>query len=153
VRESSQASAFWDPLSTPDIILPSQFFAANGAHALSSEQRLMLAVLVDAINILQNWRGNGSARKRGSFAEAQDWVLARGSNRPFSFENVCDGLGIEAEALRQRLADLRSNNTRLRLRLKQSGRAHNVTLNRVRHRSRRSRQRARAGQNPAQAPT
>src|SRR6266851_7305279 len=34
----------------PDAILPSQFFESVGARTFSSEQRLMLAVLADAIS-------------------------------------------------------------------------------------------------------
>src|SRR5208337_3238439 len=142
MREASEAGGAWDPLSTPDIILPSQYFALTGTHSLSSEQRLMLAVLVDAVNILQSCRPNGSARKRGLFTEAHEWVFTHGSPRPFSFENVCDGLGNDPESLRRRLSDLSNSRTPIRLRLKESGRAHNVTVNRVRHRARRSRRRA-----------
>lgn len=149
MRELSEAGGRWDPLSTPDIILPSQYFALSGTHTLSSEQRLMLAVLVDAINIIQNWRGTGSARKHGIYSEAHDWVFARASGRPFSFENVCDGLGIDAENLRRRLSNLSGRSTPIRLRLKESGRQHNVTLNRIRHRSRRARQRVHNHKQPA----
>ena len=45
-----------DPRPFPDVILRSQFFELVGTRSLSSEQRLMLAVLADAINILQDWR-------------------------------------------------------------------------------------------------
>ena len=44
-----------DSMAATDVILPSQFFGAMGGGGLCSEQRLMLAVLVDAINILQGW--------------------------------------------------------------------------------------------------
>jgi hypothetical protein len=57
-----------DILLQADIILPSQYFGAIGSVGLSGEQRLMLAVLVDAINVLQSWQGGGSARKRRNFA-------------------------------------------------------------------------------------
>jgi hypothetical protein len=143
MREASKVDSVWDPLSTPDIVLPSQYFALTGArYSLSSEQRLMLAVLVDAINIINGGRGNGSARKRGLYGEAHDWVFTSGNGRPFSFENVCDGLGLEPEMLRRRLSDMNNRGTPFRLRLKESGRAHNVTVNRVRHRPRKARRRA-----------
>jgi len=58
-----------DSLALTDVILPSQFFGAMGGGGLCSEQRLMLAVLVDAINILQGWNRMGSARKRRAFAD------------------------------------------------------------------------------------
>ena len=79
-----------DSLSQADIILPSQYFESVGSAGLSGEQRLMLAVLVDAINVLQSWQGGGSARKRRDFGEAAQWVNTRGTSHPFSFDSVCD---------------------------------------------------------------
>jgi hypothetical protein len=54
-----------DSSSRADIVLPSQYFGAPG---FCSEQRLMLAVLVDAINILKAWAPSGSRRQRLAFA-------------------------------------------------------------------------------------
>ncbi len=129
-----------DSLGLTDVILPSQFFGAMGGGGLCSEQRLMLAVLVDAINILQGWDRIGSARKRRTFVDAAQWVLMKGTNYPFSFESVCDALNIDSEMLRQRLGGLaRGLRTadRLgvgRLRHKESSRALQMTANRVRPR-------------------
>jgi hypothetical protein len=131
-----------DLLGLTDVILPSQFFGAMGGGGLCSEQRLMLAVLVDAINILQGWNSMGSARKRRTFAEAAQWVLMRGTNYPFSFDSVCDALNIDSKVLRQRLGVLARGHgatDRLsagRLRLKESSRIQQMTANRVRPRRR-----------------
>jgi hypothetical protein len=131
-----------DTLALTDIILPSQYFGAIGGSGLCSEQRLMLAVLVDAINILQGWNRSGSARKRRAFAEAGQWVNTRGTAYPFSFDSICDALTIDSEILRRRLSALTMGHTataRLgvsRLRLKESSRAQHMTANRVRRRRR-----------------
>src|SRR6266481_8009386 len=93
-----------DPLNFTDVILPSQYFAAMGGGGLSSEQRLMLAVLVDAINILQGWHRLGSARKRRAFAEAAQWVNTCGTGYPFSFDSISDALSIDPAILRDRLS-------------------------------------------------
>jgi hypothetical protein len=125
-----------------DIILPAQYFGAMGATGLSSEQRLMQAVLVDAINILQGWQRVGSARKRRAFAEAAQWVNMRRTGYPFSFDSICDALNIDSDVLRERLSGLtmgHASATRLgggRLRLKESSRAQHMTANRVRRRNR-----------------
>src|ERR1700719_4479722 len=103
-----------DSLALTDVILPSQFFGAMGGGGLCSEQRLMLAVLVDAINILQGWNRMGSARKRRAFAEAAQWVITKGTHYPFSFDSVCDALGIDPEVLRARLAAAASDSGLLR---------------------------------------
>jgi len=118
----------------PDVVLPSQFFDSVGAKAFSSEQRLMLAVLTDAINILGEYRVSPSQRKRESFDEASSWVFSEGVEGPLSFEHVCDALGVNAASLRARLSDLISNRdgTSLKLRIKQAGRSQRVTLIRSR---------------------
>src|SRR6266478_1163976 len=84
-----------DPSASPDVILPSQFYNNAGDRALISEQRLMLAVLADAINILQNWRVAAGIRKRQLYVEAEQWVFGSRQQRPFSFEYVCDALGMD----------------------------------------------------------
>jgi hypothetical protein len=129
-----------DSLAATDVILPSQFFGGMGGGGLCSEQRLMLAVLVDAINLLQGWNHLGNVRKRREFAEAAQWVNTRGTNNPFAFDSVCDALGIDSSMLRGRLSGLamgRGASDRLsavRLRLKESSRAQHMTAHRVRHR-------------------
>ena len=95
-----------DSMAATDVILPSQFFGAMGGGGLCSEQRLMLAVLVDAINILQGWNRLGSVRKRRAFAEASQWIITRGTHHPFAFDSVCDALGIDPSMLRGRLNGL-----------------------------------------------
>jgi len=123
----------------PDVILKSQFFETIGRRSLTSEQRLMLAVLADAINLVQDGHRSVSPRKRGSFSEAKNWIFQSGVRCPLSFENVCDALSIDAEALRWRVATIISGNpesspTPLRLRLKEASRVQRLTVNRVRRR-------------------
>src|SRR6266436_7702967 len=89
----------------PDVILPSQFFESVGARTFSSEQRLMLAILADAINVLGS-TDSSNLRKRKSFNEAWSWVFASGITSPLSFDHVCNALGINAESLRRRLSEL-----------------------------------------------
>src|SRR5215471_9705910 len=95
-----------DFLSEMDIILPSQYFGAMGSVGLSGEQRLMLAVLADAINVLRSWRYVGNVRKRRTFAEAAQWVITRGTRHVFSFDGVCDALEIDSAQVRSRLGVL-----------------------------------------------
>ena len=60
--------------SIPDVILPSQFFELVGTRRFSSEQRLMLAVLADAINVLGEYRASPDRDRRRSFNEASSWA-------------------------------------------------------------------------------
>jgi hypothetical protein len=121
--------------SIPDVLLPTQFFESVGGRSFSSEQRLMLAVLADAINVLQRYRGSPSLRKRKSLNEASSWIFDCGIKSPFSFDHVCDGLEIDAKNLRSRLTQLISDpagGTLVRVRLKEASRIQRVTANRVR---------------------
>lgn len=123
-----------------EIILPSQFFGAMGSRGLGSEQRLMLAVLVDAINAIRRWRGVGGGRRRQAFAEATHWINTQGIGCPFSFDGVCEALGIDSKNLRCRLTGLierRPSAVRIAgrsLPLKESGRVKRVTIKRARRR-------------------
>ena len=56
----------------PDVILKSQFFDTIGKRALTSEQRLMLAVLADAINLVQEGHRSISPRKRELILRGQE---------------------------------------------------------------------------------
>src|SRR5579885_2040243 len=120
----------------PDVILRSQFFELVGTRSLSSEQRLMLAVLADAINIVQDFHHAASVRKRAAFDEAWAWIFSKRVACPLSFQNDCD-------ALRWRLQALMSGDssatriTPLRLRLKEASRVQRLTVNRVRRRHKR----------------
>jgi hypothetical protein len=130
-------------LSVPDIILPSQYFGSMGSVGLSGEERLMLAVMVDAMNVLQSWKGAGSPCKRRNFAEAAQWVNSRGTTHPFSFDSVCDALGIDSELVRSRLRVLTvrpANSSRRcalgRLRLKELSRSQHMSASRLQRRKR-----------------
>jgi hypothetical protein len=138
------ANGVTDPRPFPDVILRSQFFELVGTRALSSEQRLMLAVLADAINVVQEYGGSENLRKRNSFSEAWHWIFSTGVRCPLSFENVCEALGMDIQGLRSRLSDLVSagGNAPTRLRLKEASRMQRLTVNRVRRRDPRRARRA-----------
>ena len=143
MRNDSRKAAFEDDQLSPlsDVLLPSQYFELVGARTFSSEQRLMLAVLADAINVLRSSHSSNLS-KRKSFNEASSWVFANGSTSPLSFEHVCDALSVSAESLRSGLSQLVSEHTGtlLRLRLKAGGRMQCLTVNGVRRSGRRARQ-------------
>ena len=140
--EANALTEISDTLSQVDIVLPVQYFGALGSVGLSSEQRLMLAVLVDAINLLRVWQRVGNARKRLAFAEAAQWVNTGGTHYPFSFDSVCDALEIDSNVLRSRLRGLTMGLTNPkrssmgRLRLKELSRAQHMSANRIRRRER-----------------
>lgn len=98
---SSQAAI---ETSGSDLILPCQYFDVSGGHRLTGEQRLMLALLTDAINVYQKGVLSRVARARRLYVDAERWILAEsGPGEWLSFDTVCDALGIEAGHLRRRI--------------------------------------------------
>jgi len=88
----------------PDTLLPSQYFAAlrhKGAH--EPERRLVVAVLQDAVDCFQKHVMARDRKARQLFLDAEEWIGSDDRSWPFSFENVCDLLQINAEYLRRGL--------------------------------------------------
>jgi hypothetical protein len=85
----------------PDIILPSQHFGPRRKQA--PEQRLMIAVLHDALDCVDKYRFATSARSRRLFHEAKQWFFADDIKWPYSFECICGVLDLDPNAVRQRL--------------------------------------------------
>lgn len=88
----------------PDIILPDQFFEGPRRDSyLSGEQALMLAVLEDGIRCFQESLRNPRLKPRLLARQAEQWILSDDWDWPFSFNNVCDHLGLEPRAVRSTL--------------------------------------------------
>ncbi|HTM10669.1 MAG TPA: hypothetical protein VL754_19945 [Verrucomicrobiae bacterium] len=76
----------------------------NGKIANGPERRLMVAVLEDAV---LRFRKNAAAKTeegKAIFAEEQQWLFGPGEDGPFSFESICDALGIDPSYLRRGLS-------------------------------------------------
>jgi len=86
---------------SPDIVLPSQHFGPQRQQA--PEQRLMMAVLRDALECVTKYRFATHARSRRLFREAQRWFLIDEPDWPYSFEGICGVLELDANAVRRRV--------------------------------------------------
>ncbi|MDO8432750.1 MAG: hypothetical protein Q7S58_10130 [Candidatus Binatus sp.] len=89
----------------PDFLVPVQYFDLIRRRTnLDGETRLVFAVLEDAVRCYVKSINSPRPGDRARFAEVQRWFHAEaGTHSPFSFEYVCDVLGIEPVALRERL--------------------------------------------------
>ncbi|MGH8007342.1 MAG: hypothetical protein ACREQ3_10060 [Candidatus Binatia bacterium] len=84
-----------------DLIVPSQFFDRVKAERSSQpEKRLMLAVMEDAISTFQKSVYGITRRQRRLLKETEEWIGSADIAWPFSFENICAALDIEADYLR-----------------------------------------------------
>jgi hypothetical protein len=103
-QQARQAVGAWHAgVPWPAPLLPPQL--VDRPHR-SPEQRLMAAVLEDAIRELERpseiWIGPAGRRR----AEVQAWVESDDVAWPFSFLNVCDALDLNPAGVRRRIARL-----------------------------------------------
>ena len=92
----------------PDTLLPAQYFAAFAREGgLVRERRLMLAVLEDAVECYQKYALARDPRGRLLFDDACDWIESGERDWPFSYENICEVLGLNPEYIRRGLSKWR----------------------------------------------
>ena len=88
----------------PDTLLPSQFFdRVRRRSEHDGERRLMIAVLEDAVDVYRKQAGARDARAQQLFHEAEEWIEDADQSWLFSFQNICDVLGLDADYLRRGL--------------------------------------------------
>ena len=90
------------PLLTPEIVLQSQFLNERASPVrFSGEYRLALAILEDAIQIYcMEGAGRRSLQLR---REAGRWLNSDDRSWCFSFERICEALGLDPDCIRRRL--------------------------------------------------
>jgi hypothetical protein len=67
------------------------------------EERLMLAVLENAVEDFQKYVLARNPRGKQLFQHAQEWFLEKDSEELFSFENICETLQLHPDYMRQGL--------------------------------------------------
>ncbi len=85
----------------PDI-LNEAAFPRNARRAVTPERRLLIAILADAVDCYRKNLGARTARGRRLCREAEHWIFSDDQTWAFSFRNICDALGVDAEAMRER---------------------------------------------------
>jgi hypothetical protein len=91
-----------DPPFECPAVLPEQFFAERDKFGEPVE-RLMFAVLNDAIRCFQSNVGVQRPQERRLMEETKDWLFSLSGDAPFSYESICEVLQINAPRLRQAL--------------------------------------------------
>ena len=94
-----------------EVMLPVQYLQAADRRRMEPEKRLMAAVLQA---VLDDFRGSGyrcaagfpPATDRRAYVQARAYVASTDRTWPFSFENLCDAIGLDADNVRDEL-DLR----------------------------------------------
>ncbi len=110
----------------PDTVSPAQYLETVCRKTyLEAEQKLMLAVLEDAVTCFQGYFAARDKKKARLFCEAEDWILQQEkSDWLFSFDNVCETLGLNPGYIREGLLRWQQfrfrERDRVRLRVKRS---------------------------------
>ena len=87
-----------------EVLTAEQFFARSRlALPLTGAQRLMLAMVTDAVQCFLKYHDARSPKKQRLFHEAKEWIWSSEQHQLFSFEYVCEHLRLDPAYLRQGL--------------------------------------------------
>lgn len=104
-----------------DTLLPYQFFKEYRQRVSQEpEKGLMLAILEDAIATYQKYLSARDSKGKNLFRDAEDWILERNSDWLYSFNNICEVLGMDPSYVRQGLVrwkekELQEKNSKIKL--------------------------------------
>jgi hypothetical protein len=77
------------------------------SDARMPEERLMFALLEDALTTFERGLHSRNPIVRQQSCEVDEWMRSRSNEHVFSFENVCETLGLDPDYLRAGLSALK----------------------------------------------
>jgi hypothetical protein len=88
------------------VMLPVQYLHKAGEHRGAPERRLALAVLATVIHDCESvatdpGEERAAPRNREAYERAMAYVMSCDRSWPYSFENLCETVGLDAEYLRR----------------------------------------------------
>lgn len=94
----------------PDVLAPLQYLEKwRYRRGEAPEIMLMFAVLDDAVMCFQKFACAKTAHGRNLFREAESWFFDGTGQSLYSFENICEVVGLDADYLRKGLLHWREN--------------------------------------------
>ena len=84
----------------PDVMLPSQYLTRDTQGLSGGERKLMAALLSDGIEAYVAQKTSVQVTRRRNKIDASEWVDTVDLTYVFSFDNVCECLGINPDYLR-----------------------------------------------------
>jgi hypothetical protein len=87
-----------------DTSVSEHFFDTMRGHHRTPERDLLIAILEDAIYNYRKYRGARDPEGKGNFREAHEWIM-EGSDWIFSFNSICELLGLAPDYIRRRLRE------------------------------------------------
>jgi hypothetical protein len=98
--QKGMATDGWVSLDPADLGLVEAVYKKN---IREGEERLMLAVLESAVEDFQKYVLARSTAGKKLFQQAEEWFLDKDSEALFSFESICETLGLHPHYIRQGL--------------------------------------------------
>ena len=98
--ERSVVSDGWISLDPADIALIEAVYKKT---LREGEEKLMLAVLENAVEYFQKYVLARNPRGKQLFQEAEEWFLDKDSEALYSFESICETLGLHPDHIRKGL--------------------------------------------------
>jgi peptidyl-tRNA hydrolase len=88
----------------PDSLLLEQYLDTTRRKiVLQPEKRLMLAILKDAVSTFQTDLFAANVKSSRRFEQAKDWISETDGDWVFSFQNICECLGLNPAYVRNGL--------------------------------------------------
>ncbi len=92
----------WGGFST---VVVDELVDQDKGYAVGPERALLSALLFDGIQSFIAYALAKTFKERSSYVEAHRWVMNRSKEYVFSFDNVCEALGIHPDYLRYGLVN------------------------------------------------
>jgi len=112
----SSSSSVDDRISSlfqPDTLLSEQYLeTCRRKTHLEPEKRLMLAILEDAVDCFQKYVTPQRPKEKALFQEVEEWFMEKDSDSLYSFENICESLGLDPDYLRKGLVQWKEGQVR-----------------------------------------
>ena len=104
LTQELQEQSYEAPLE-PHTILPAQFFTARERRrARNSEERLMFAILEDAVAVYTKHRAPATSKQRRIYRNTKRWLESDDRTWLFSFLRICEALDLDPECIRRGLS-------------------------------------------------
>ncbi len=99
ISEVGVAESAYDVFA-PEAVYPEQFYGIRERGLRGGERRLMAAVLADGVEAYVSYWLDHHKHLAEDSSDVVDWVEIKDSSYVFSFDVVCESLGIDPDYLR-----------------------------------------------------
>ena len=104
-------------ITTGDTLMGQQYVDTfRRSEHLEPEKSLLAAILEDGIQEYRKYSRAHDADGKRRFREAKEWIMGRDNEWIFSFENVCELLGLDPEYVRRGVCETRVHHDGIRKR-------------------------------------